>query len=480
MTDDTRTKTLLSAGIDIGTTTTHLTLSLLEISNGQAPHRVPRLCVSGKTVIHRSPIYFTPLRSDGCIDSAGVADIIRAEYSTARITADQVVSGAAIITGESARLRNAPQVAQELAQFAGDFVVASAGAHLESILAARGSGAAAYSKESLRTICNIDIGGGTTNIAVFAMGKLVDTACVGIGGRCLRFDSDGRVTTITESGETFFDAVAKLHTIKSEPKLSEEFLELIGNLLAEAITLAVVTESPPQVSRRLFSTEELHHNYVIDEYWFSGGVAEMMRTTHCDPLRFGDLGGYLAKGLVAAFSERKLHWRVSTDPVRATVIGAGMHSMQLSGSTVSIRHESLPLRNLPVLKIQDLRCGDFDDKNIESIESAMAKCDLDWRQCPIALCVDRFSSVTFESLKVRAALIARDFVASGAKPPLVILTNQDVAMALGQLIRQIDSSLQCIVLDGVSTEHGDFIDIGRPLPMAQTVPVVVKTLIFDK
>lgn len=479
MTDDTTT-TILSAGIDIGTTTTHLTLSLLEISNGEAAHRVPRLCVSGKTVIHQSPVYFTPLQSDGCIDSAGVADIIRTEYNTAGITADQVVSGAAIITGESARLRNAPQVVQELARFAGDFVVASAGAHLESILAARGSGAAAYSKESLKTICNIDIGGGTTNIAVFAMGKLVDTACVGIGGRCLRFDASGRVTAITESGETFFDAVAKLHQVKSEEKLSQEFLELIGNLLAEAITQAVVSKNPPQVSQRLFSTEVLHHNYTIEEYWFSGGVAEMMKDGTGDPLRFGDLGGYLANGLVAAFSERKLKWRVPANPVRATVIGAGMHSMQLSGSTVSIQHRSLPLRSLPVLKIQDLPCGDAADSDPRIIESIMATCDLDWRQSPIALCVDRFASVTFESLKARAVSIARQFVISGAKPPLVILTNQDVAMALGQLIRQANPDLQCIVLDGVTTEHGDFIDIGRPLPSGQTVPVVVKTLIFDK
>lgn len=476
---NTTTTTLLSAGIDIGTTTTHLTLSRLEIANAEAAHRVPRLCVSGKHIIHRSPIHLTPLQNDGSIDGAGVAAIIRKEYSNAGITAEQVVSGAAIITGESAKLRNAPQVVQELARFAGDFVVASAGAHLESILAARGSGAAGYSQESLKTVCNIDIGGGTTNIAVIEAGKVVDTACIGIGGRCVQFDGEGRVIGLTESGELFFDATAKLQYIKMHEKLSEEFLDLIGNLLAEAITQAVIARNPPQVSQRLYSTDSLHHNYVIDEYWFSGGVAELMNAMPDDPLQFKDLGSYLGKGLLAAFGERNLRYRIPSDSIRATVIGAGMHSMQLSGATVSIQRDSLPLRNLPVLKIQDLPCDPAGDEALKTIESMMAKRDLDWRQQPVALCIERLPSVTFEALRQRAAFIAQAFVRCGAKSPLVILTNQDVAMALGQLIRQVDSNLQCLVLDGIATEDGDFIDVGRPLLRANTVPVVVKTLIFN-
>lgn len=473
------TTALLSAGIDIGTTTTHLTLSRLEIGNAEAAHRVPRLCVFGKHILHRSPIHLTPLQDDGAIDGAGVAEIITEEYSNAGITAEQVVSGAAIITGESARLRNAQQVVQELARFAGDFVVASAGAHLESILAARGSGAVLYSRESLKTVCNIDVGGGTTNVAVIAMGNVVDTACIGIGGRCVRFDDEGRVAGLTESGEMFFDATAKLQYMKMREKLSHEFLELIGNLLGEAITQAVIAKNPPQVSQRLFSTDSLSHNYIIDEYWFSGGVAELMTAMPLDPLQFKDLGTYLAKGLLGAFGERNLPYQIPADSIRATVIGAGMHSMQLSGSTVSVQRESLPLRNLPVLKIQDLPRGQTGTEAFETIKSMMAQRDLDWRQEPVALCIEQLPSVAFEELRQRAAFIAQSFVRCGARPPLVILTNQDVAMALGQLIRQVDPNLQCLVLDGIATEDGDFIDVGRPLLRANTVPVVVKTLIFN-
>src|SRR5262249_57291066 len=113
----------------------------------------------------------------------GVAAIIAREYEIAGIDRSDVRSGAAIITGESARLRNAEEVIHALAHLSGDFVAASAGPHLESILAARGSGAARASLERQNTICNVDIGGGTTNIAIHQNGELLDTACVGIGGR---------------------------------------------------------------------------------------------------------------------------------------------------------------------------------------------------------------------------------------------------------------------------------------------------------
>ena len=49
-------------------------------------------------------------------------------------------TGAVIITGETARKENANEVLEALSDLAGDFVVATAGPDLESILAARGAG----------------------------------------------------------------------------------------------------------------------------------------------------------------------------------------------------------------------------------------------------------------------------------------------------------------------------------------------------
>src|SRR5262249_46580325 len=188
----------------------------------------------------------------------GVAAIIEREYEIAGISRSDVRSGAAIITGESARLRNAEEVIHALAHLSGDFVAASAGPHLESILAARGSGAARPSLQRQKTICNVDIGGGTTNIAIHMNGELLDTACVGIGGRFMRVSPDREVLAISDSGELFLDGVAKV--VRKGDRLTEENLEQFGELLAEAILRCVLPGRPPQLSQRLLTTDPLRND----------------------------------------------------------------------------------------------------------------------------------------------------------------------------------------------------------------------------
>lgn len=471
---------LLSAGIDIGTTTTHLTVSRLEITNVSSAYRVPRLSVGAREIIYQSRVYFTPLLDDGSIDGAGVARIVAQEYQTAGIQPSDITSGAAIITGETAQLRNAPQVVEELARFAGDFVVASAGVHLESVLAGMGSGAARSSADRHKTICNIDIGGGTTNLAVFSMGKPIDTACIGIGGRCLVFNERGAVVKITESGHTFFEALNKIQYITPGERLQEEQLELFGNLLAEAIVRSVVNSDPPPISQRMFVTDLLRYDYQIDEFWLSGGVAEMIND-HENLLRFNDMGGYLASGLREAFNQYGLCWHVPATPVRATVIGAGMHTMQLSGSTISVQPETLPLRNLPVVKLSVE--GESAEGQLRKMQLALQQSD-ELRKyslehhAPLALAIEPLDSLCYQNLKTLAQTLRTLHRSCSLSAPLVVIMAQDVAMALGQLIRQVDPQFECVVLDGVRTEYGDFVDIGRPLPGAATVPVVVKTLVF--
>ncbi len=39
-------------------------------------------------------------------------------------------------------------------------------------------------------MANLDIGGGTTNICIFENGKVIDTACLDIGGRLIRIEDE--------------------------------------------------------------------------------------------------------------------------------------------------------------------------------------------------------------------------------------------------------------------------------------------------
>ena len=96
---------------------------------------------------------------------------------------DDVDTGAVILTGEALRRENAKAIADVLAEVGGEFVCAAAGHHMESMLAAYGSGAAKVSHDRGAPILNIDIGGGTTKLALVENGNVVHTAALHIGGR---------------------------------------------------------------------------------------------------------------------------------------------------------------------------------------------------------------------------------------------------------------------------------------------------------
>ena len=71
-----------------------------------------------------------------------------------------------ILTGEALRRENAQAIGELLAEIGGEFVCATAGHHMEAMLAAYGSGAAKVSHDADQHILNIDIGGGTTKLAL--------------------------------------------------------------------------------------------------------------------------------------------------------------------------------------------------------------------------------------------------------------------------------------------------------------------------
>ncbi|MGL5085887.1 MAG: ethanolamine ammonia-lyase reactivating factor EutA, partial [Clostridium sp.] len=151
---------LLSVGIDIGTSTTQLVFSKLIIENIASNFTIPRISIVDKEIVYRSDIYFTPLISLTEIDAEGVKDIVDTEYKKSGINKADIKTGAVIITGETARKENANDVLHTLSGFAGDFVVATAGPDLESIISGKGAGAHIYSKEHSTSVVNIDIGGG--------------------------------------------------------------------------------------------------------------------------------------------------------------------------------------------------------------------------------------------------------------------------------------------------------------------------------
>ncbi|MBX6396276.1 MAG: ethanolamine ammonia-lyase reactivating factor EutA, partial [Alicyclobacillaceae bacterium] len=178
---------ITTVGIDVGTSTTKLVISELKVANTAGRTRVPRLEIVERRVVYRSPLYRTPLLNERLIDIPGVWSIVEQEYRRAGVSMREVDTGAVIITGETANKENAREMVVSLAHRAGDFVVATAGPDLEGILAGKGSGAWQWSKKTGRTIANVDIGGGTANIAVFSGGEVSGTCTLHIGGRMVEF-----------------------------------------------------------------------------------------------------------------------------------------------------------------------------------------------------------------------------------------------------------------------------------------------------
>ena len=245
---------ILSVGIDIGTSTTQLIFSRLTIENRASSYTVPRIDIVDKEVIYRSKIYFTPLRSATEIDAEAVKRIVREEYQAAGMTPEMLRTGAVIITGETARKENANEVLEALSDLAGDFVVATAGPDLESVLSARGAGTDALSKEKRTAIANVDIGGGTSNIAVYEKGVLRGTCCLDIGGRLIKVEN-GRISYIFPKIQAL--AAANGISLAVGDRAYPEQLYGVCRLMAAQLAL-LIPEDYPVIDSYMQELHDLH------------------------------------------------------------------------------------------------------------------------------------------------------------------------------------------------------------------------------
>ena len=157
---------ILSVGIDVGTSTTQVVFSKLQMDNAGGYFSVPRVAIVDKEVVYKSEVYMTPLKTDVLIDTDALRDIVAAEFRKAGYRPEDTDSGAVIITGESARKENSDAVLKSLSDFAGDFVVSAAGPDMESLIAGKGSGAWQYSMDHHCRVANLDIGGNAPLVPV--------------------------------------------------------------------------------------------------------------------------------------------------------------------------------------------------------------------------------------------------------------------------------------------------------------------------
>ncbi|HAZ8606107.1 TPA: ethanolamine ammonia-lyase reactivating factor EutA [Escherichia coli] len=415
------------------------------------------------------PIFMAPVDKQGGLKEAELKTLILEQYQAAGIAPESVDSGAIIITGESAKTRNARPAVMALSRSLGDFVVASAGPHLESVIAGHGAGAQTLSEQRLCRVLNIDIGGGTANYALFDAGKISGTACLNVGGRLLETDSQGRVVYAHKPGQMIVDECFGAGT--DARSLTGGQLVQVTRRMAELI-VEVIDGTLSPLAQALMQTDLLPAGVTPEIITLSGGVGECYRHQPADPFCFADIGPLLATALHDHPRLREMNVQFPAQTVRATVIGAGAHTLSLSGSTIWLEGVQLPLRNLPV-------AIPIDETDLVSAwQQALIQLDL----CPKT---DAYVLALPASLPVRYAAVLTvinalvDFVARFPNPhPLLVVAGQDFGKALGMLLRPQLQQLPLAVIDEVIVRAGDYIDIGTPLFGGSVVPVTVKSLAF--
>ena len=468
---------LTSVGIDIGTTTTQVVLSRLTLVNVMPGSQVPRVEITRKSIIYMGTVHFTPFVDRKRVDGPAIRSIVEQEYAAAGISAASIDTGAVIITGEAAKKENASEIIHALAEVAGNFVVATAGPDLESIIAGKGSGAEDLSRKMHARIANIDVGGGTSNIAVFERGACIGSACVNVGGRLFEVDAlTHRVSYISEPARILVEELEQKNECSLFPDPSPETeltsLRQCLALMVECVDAVLFGEPVPAKVKPLVMSCALPSGK-LDGIVFSGGVARYIYQPGCrDWWVHGDVGPLLAEAFRQGRAFRELTVYEGSETIHATVLGAGAHTVNISGSTIMVSPHALPLRNVPAVYPERQTDGEWTWlPGARNFPRSLYR--------TVALIVPALPDTDFTTIIRVADRLAQELQTIGVRP-YVVVAQQDIAKVLGQSLLQRLPDQELVCVDGIDLKLGDFLDFARPLPHEEAVPVIVKTLVFAR
>jgi ethanolamine utilization protein EutA len=470
--------TLHSVGMDIGSSGTQVLFSRLHLRR-IGEDLTSRYIVIERETLYRSPVALTPYRTDDLIDTDVLGRLIDNAYGEAAIGPEDIDTGVVILTGEALRRRNAQAIAGVLAERGGELVTASAGHNMEAMLAAYGSGAARNSYEHDHRILNVDIGGGTTKLALVERGKVVATAAIHVGGR-LQVVEDDRIVRLEPAGRRH--ALEAGYDLQVGDECDSEVLEAIAEGMADTL-LAALGEGLPDGLQDLALTDPLPELGELSGVMFSGGVAEYVYRR--EDRDFGDLGLRLGYALRRRIDDGRfaLELLPAGECIRATALGASEYSVQLSGNTswISSPDTLLPQRNLQVVRPDYVLGDDVDPAAVAAaIRHHLTAFDADHPASDVAIALRWSGLPAYERLFAFAQGIAEGLAQRlEASRPVYVLLDGDVAMSLGRILEsELRVTSDVLVIDGLSLRDFDFIDIGRVRHPSNTVPVTIKSMVF--
>jgi ethanolamine utilization protein EutA len=474
--------TLVTVGIDIGSSGTQVIFSRINLRR-YGEDLTSRYYVVSRETLFQSPVALTPYASDERIDDAALGAIIEEAYAAAGVAPRDIDTGVVILTGEALRRENAEAIAALLAEQGGDFVTATAGHHMESMLAAYGSGASKLSYDQSKRILNVDIGGGTTKLGIVENGDVTVTAALHIGGRLQVVDDIGRLVRLDPAGK-FHARQAGFFWSRGDV-LSPAQLDKVAASMADLLVAALTQRPLPHALEPLYLTDPIAEFGRIDGIMFSGGVGEYVYGR--EDRDFGDMGRRLGRAIRSRIDAGALPWPLlpAGECIRATALGASEYSVQLSGNTsyISKPGELLPRRNLQVLQPSYVCEESIDaDKLAKAIRGHFTAFDLIEGEGEVALALRWRGAPSYERILAFAEGIRHGLATTiERRKPLYIMLDGDVAQTLGAILREellIESEI--LAIDGLVLRDFDYIDLGRIRMPSFTVPVTIKSLLFSE
>jgi ethanolamine utilization protein EutA len=448
-------------GLDCGSTTSSIVVATARLSRRGG----------GRTHIEqiedtfRSPLVFTPFEGDR-IDAARLKEQLDAWLDDAQLAPREIFGGGALITGLAAQRANAAAVASLIEARMADALIATANdPSLESWLAFMGNCHELSQAHPGMPILNLDIGGGTTNLALGLDGQVLATGCLFVGARhfqCL--PGTFQLTGVSTYGSALCRQLAIDRKVGDALGADdvERIVDFYVALLLDAIVGTTRLDRSPaaqlHVQVPFARPADLEPEPVIT---LSGGVGQLVYEELAEravggTTPFGDLGLELARRIAAtpAIVERMRFTPRALG--HATVYGLMRHSTELSGPTIYLPHPGrLPLRNVPIL-------GQISaDTSEERLAAVLALVRGGGQAACLAVDLAEPTAGAIRDLGNRlAAHLATDPLPPSAT--LVLMASGNFGKALGNYVSRWGTlEIDLIVVDEVPIEGAQFVRLGR-------------------
>ena len=453
-------------GLDFGSTTSSALVASAKVSNSATSGRMQLDDVS---IIYKSEPVFTPFINKN-IDTEKVSALISTWLKQSGVATSRIFSGGSMITGLAAQMDNAASLSQLITSIVGESVIATADDPcLESWLAFMGSCSALSRFHANKPIVNVDIGGGTTNIALGVNGDVQATGCYFIGARHFQFVPGGyQLTAISSYGASLLESLNIIRQLgetlnaDERDKIIAFYIKVLEATVIGDTTFfnSVIAKKHVQVGINLkpFMFKQASKPTIT----FSGGVGELLYKisageTLPNTTFYGDFGIDLALAISkSTLLSANLKSCIPDNKGRATVVGLTLHSTEISGNTIYVQYpHCLPQRDVPIIAKLTT------DSTIEQWANAFMLAAKKQGGACIQVLAANYSLEQVRTLasQIKHALQSSQYSTSQL---LIILVEANIGKALGNYISdwgQLDYNL--MVIDEVALRDAHFVHIGR-------------------